>query len=428
MPRTNRRKGTGTIYLSGQVYYGKIMVGGKLTKVKLTTNKRESERKWAEWLDVNRPRRADVGSVQHPIGDIWPTVRDGLLAAQMTASIKAYQSEWEKFVAHFGADTDLASLTRGQIIEYIESRSKGSGLVVQNGIVAKLRRFYAEVLPDLKTSENPLTGFKTVKDETISRQPFTDEELRRIIGSARNAGPEWELLFLIGLYTGMRFTDCVHLRRSQVKEGVIHLTPKKTMRRAGTSVHIPVHPVLKEKLTNAEGESDWFLPSLVKMTDEKRSLAGYYVRQIFEKAGIKTDVEIAGRRKRVSVKSFHALRATFISRLAEGGVSLGVLQDIAGHVSPQMTQVYVHPNQEVKERAVMTLGNFETGEAGEVFHDPVIDRIISEATDKIEEVLEKKLGQRVPVKLGLTLPTSVPGVLRGILEKVKGEMNNGQSN
>lgn len=397
MPRTNRRKGTGTIFQAGSVYYGKIMVGGKLTKVRLTANKRESEKMWADWLDEHRPKKSDVHSVKHPIGEIWPTVRDGLLANQMTASIPKYFAEWKKFTDHFGRETPLESITRGQIVEYVSSRTVGNSASRQNVVVAVIRRFYAEILPDLKRSENPMSSFSTVKDETVSRQPFTDEELKKILEAAKDAGPEWELLFYVGLYTGLRFTDCAHLHTSQVRDGLIHLTPKKTMRRTATAVHIPIHPVLREKIESMEVAEGYYMPSIVAMVNnkKKRSLAGYYTRKIFVKAGIETAVKVEGRKKKTSVKSFHALRATFISRLAQSGVGMGVIRDIAGHVAEQQTQAYVHPDMETKEAALDVLPDFLSGEKMGVYVDPMVQKILDEAKKQIAEVLEQKLG-RVP--------------------------------
>lgn len=397
-----RRKGMGTIFLAGNCYYGKIMVGGKLTKVKLTANKRQSEQMWAQWLDENRPKKTEVLAVKHPIGDIWATVRDGLLANQMSASIPKYFGEWEKFAEHFGRDTALEDITRGQIVEYLSSRLDGKSSGTQNAIVAKLRRFYSEVLPDLKNSDNPLYGFKTIKDETISRQAFSDDEIKRILESAAKKGPDWDALFHIGLYTGLRFTDCVHLRRSQIKDGVIYLTPKKTMRKTGTAVQIPLHPILQSKLDALASDGDYFLPELVAMTDEKRTLMGYYVRQIFHKAGIKTDIEVEGRKRNSSVKSFHALRATFISRLAQSSVGMGIIKSIAGHVGEAQTQAYVHPDLKTKTAAIDVLPDFTTGEEAGVFIDETIQRILDAAKAQIEEVLERKLdGKKIEVRIGL---------------------------
>lgn len=399
--KTHRRKGTGTIFLtSGGIYYGKIMVGGKIIQRKLTANKRESEKLWQEWLDENRPRKVDK-SVLHPIGDIWPTVRDGMTAKQLQASIPKYKSEWRKFVDHFGAKTPLESLTRGQIVEYVSQRTEGKSIGRQNAIVAILRRFYDEILPDLKRSENPMSSFTTVKDETVSRQPFTDEELKRILDSAKDAGPEWELLFYVGLYTGLRFTDCAHLHTSQIKDGIIHVTPKKTLHRTATAVQIPIHHLLREKLEAMRVSEGYYMPSIVKMVDDKskRSLAGYYTRRIFEKAGIETAVEVIGRSKKTSVKSFHALRATFISRLAQSGVGMGIIRNIAGHVGESQTQAYVHPDKETKEAAVDVLPDFTIGEKAGTFVDPAIQKVLDEAKRQIAEILEQKLGRSPDVEI-----------------------------
>lgn len=399
MAKQYRRKGMGTIFQSGGYYYGKVMVGGKLTQKKLTTNKRESEKIWQEWLEENRP--AKTQSVLHPIGDIWPTVQDGLIAKHLQASRDTYRREWRKFVDYFGKDTPLENLTRGQIVEYISKRTEGRSATTQNHLVGIVRKFFSEVLPDLKASENPLSSFTTAKDETVSRQPFTDDELKRILDAAKDAGPEWELLFYVGLYTGLRFADCAHLHTSQIRDGVIYLTPKKTMHRSARAVQIPVHPLLAEKIEATQVSEGYYMPNLVKMCDDKkkRSLAGYYTRKIFVKAGIDTAVEVAGRSKKASVKSFHALRATFISRLAQSGVGMGIIKSIAGHVGEGQTQAYVHPDRETKIAAVDVLPDFTVGEQAGTFVDPAIQKVLDEAKKQIAEILEQKLGRVPDVKI-----------------------------
>ena len=53
--------------------------------------------------------------------------------------------------------------------------------------------------------------------------------------------------------------------------------------------------------------------------------------------------------------TFHQLRHTFCSRLAEGGILMPVIQDLAGHASITMTRRYTHPSEESKQRAVEML-------------------------------------------------------------------------
>ncbi|MFL6353072.1 MAG: tyrosine-type recombinase/integrase [Bryobacteraceae bacterium] len=62
---------------------------------------------------------------------------------------------------------------------------------------------------------------------------------------------------------------------------------------------------------------------------------------------VRTKAKVTGR--------FHDNRHTFVTDLAEGGASDQMIQDLAGHVSPQMVKHYSHMRTEAKRRAVGTL-------------------------------------------------------------------------
>src|ERR1039457_831392 len=56
----------------------------------------------------------------------------------------------------------------------------------------------------------------------------------------------------------------------------------------------------------------------------------------------------------------HQLRHTFCSRLADAGVPMPVIQDLAGHASIIMTRRYTHPSEELKQKAVEMLVRGQT--------------------------------------------------------------------
>ena len=52
------------------------------------------------------------------------------------------------------------------------------------------------------------------------------------------------------------------------------------------------------------------------------------------------------------LKSFHSLRHTFVSRLAEKGISPLVIQSMSGHTTMAMTERYSHIGLEAKRKAL----------------------------------------------------------------------------
>jgi integrase len=70
---------------------------------------------------------------------------------------------------------------------------------------------------------------------------------------------------------------------------------------------------------------------------------------IMKKAGVTKEIELPGGIK--AVRSFHSLRHTFASMLAEADVHADVRQKLTGHSSSKIHQRYTH-HDEALDRAV----------------------------------------------------------------------------
>jgi integrase len=68
------------------------------------------------------------------------------------------------------------------------------------------------------------------------------------------------------------------------------------------------------------------------------------------------------RRLGIEEATFHTLRHTFGTRLAQAGTHQSTIKDLLGHASLQQTDVYVHPDQEMKQRAIQALSELRVAE------------------------------------------------------------------
>jgi integrase len=76
------------------------------------------------------------------------------------------------------------------------------------------------------------------------------------------------------------------------------------------------------------------------------------IKKVFKKAGIQTNRVRENGKNKVAIVGYHSLRHTFISRHAELGTPLAVVQESVGHSSDVMTQHYQQINtQKVVEYA-----------------------------------------------------------------------------
>ena len=216
-----------------------------------------------------------------------------------------------------------------------------------------------------------------------SRRELTVEELKRVCGYVTG---EMRTLFAIGIYTGMRLADCVLLNWGEVDmvRRRISLVPRKTRRKSGLAVVIPIHPVLYGVLSevgedNRRGE---VLPTCAAAYRKSDSSFSRKIKDVFKACGIETTWRgNDGKRARCDV-GFHSLRHTFVSMAANAGASLDLVRKIVGHTSPAMTRHYFHADEGALRDTVSQLPDITGGSS------PVVDVVEAEGENGGAELSE----------------------------------------
>ena len=398
-----RAKGTGTIVKIGDVYYGRINVKGKVKKVRLSKNQREAASIWNDWLKENI-NIFKTESTKHPIDEMWPVLNEHYLeVGKSKANIGVEKTRYLNLVAFFKKHgrENVEDITKSDIILFMEEFCEG--------LTDRTKRCYKYIVREMLKAANPdgkdLTAdLKIRRTPTLAREPFTNDELKTILESAEKLGHGWKVLIEVGLYTGLRLKDCVFLNSESVKEDVIETTPFKTKGRHGTIVRIPLHPVLKSELesmkTESRGGGGFYFPDIITLYKDNPSKTETRLRGIFKTTGADLKKTVEGRKRKVPVKGFHALRCTFLTRMAERSVSLPIMESLAGHLNPAMTSHYLHPDEDVKRAAILTLPNFsdDTKEISPFIH-PEIQRVVEACKKQIAETMERVLGKKVNVEV-----------------------------
>lgn len=392
-----RAKGTGTIVKVGDVYYGRINVKGKIKKVKLSKNQRESESLWKDWVRQNI-NTFKTEAIKHDISEVWPSMEMHYLGQgkqrKTIDESKAKYTTFIDFLKQKGINS-VEDITKRDILLFFEERCEGLSDRTKRGYKYFIHDMFKVICPNEK---NPTDDLKIRRTNSLAREPFTDEELKTILEVAETRGHLWKVLIEVGLYTGLRLKDCVYLHTDSIKNDVIMVTPFKT-KGHGTIVRIPLHPTLKSELASLGVSKGYYFNDLIFLYEKNRM--EMRLRHIFNH--IKTDLKksVEGRKRKVTVKGFHALRATFITRLAERGVSLPIMESLAGHINPQQTMHYTHPDEDVKTTAINVLpifGSTKT-EDSKVFIHPDVQRVIDACKKQIAETIESTMGKKVEVKI-----------------------------
>ena len=188
-------------------------------------------------------------------------------------------------------------------------------------------------------TSNPCTALENLAEETAERSTFTAKQVVELIGTAEG---DWKGAIMLAYFTGARLRDVANMRWSSIDLAakVVTFTPSKTKK----SVAIPLHADLEAHLLKSPGIGKAFLfPSLAgKGTGGKTGLSGQFAA-IMARAGIAGKITRHSPEGRANNSlSFHSLRHSFNSAMANAGVSQEIRQKLTGHASAEMNTVYTH--------------------------------------------------------------------------------------
>lgn len=359
-----REKGMGSLQQekSGR-WTARIGIHGKrISRSTRTTDKAKAERFLMRML-------APLGLGEHrlPLADVWNSYvispnRNDLAKATLDnkRSVWMHFGRWmEK--NHLEVD-DLAGVTHEIITEYLACLRADLCASTYNGRVCVLREIFRVLAKKGGLTDDVWKDVKLRVDDSHSRRELTVDEIHRLLDAAKKSpDPEWKVLFLLGIYTGLRLGDCCLLNWTQVdlSKNIIQVVPRKTRRhRNKQPVTIPIHASLCAALCHIKNQnadtqtSNYVLAHLANAYLTRKWVVTAGIAKIFESAGIKMSIRLEGRRHRTPEATFHSLRHSFVSFSANAGVPLHIVQSIVGHESIAMTRHYFHENLTALQQAV----------------------------------------------------------------------------
>ena len=180
---------------------------------------------------------------------------------------------------------------------------------------------------------------------------LTKQELKRVLdynSACERHSERNRAMILLTFYCGMRIGSVVSLRianvineQSEVLDE-IKLTSAQTKGNKARTVHVPLR-MQKELKKYIEGLKSHahadFLFRTQKSKQFSSNTATQLLQRIYERSGITGATSHSGRR-------------TFITELANKGVSVRVLAALAGHSSIATTQRYIDINDDMLKKAV----------------------------------------------------------------------------
>lgn len=269
-----------------------------------------------------------------------------------------YRQVIRDFITSLGnrANLALSHITPKDILSYRNSIIAASKTARTANLSVKVvsAAFNAAVRQHLIES-NPATAVESLPVSAEERATFTSAQLSKLIRAGRG---DWPSAILFAYYTGARLGDVANMQWNAIdfSRRLIRFIPSKT-KRSNKTMTIPLHPQLERELLKNPGigKAPMF-PSLAgRGTGGRLGLSGRFAA-IMEKAGIKgTIMQHAKGGRALSNLSFHSLRHSFNSAMANAGVSQEIRQQLTGHASAEMNKVYTHHELEPLRAAIEKL-------------------------------------------------------------------------
>ena len=273
-----------------------------------------------------------------------------------------YQVVMDSFLASLGSKANalISLVTYQDAINYLNKRISNKIATKTLSVDAKILSSAFNLAKRLQIiQENPFEkalALKPIKVSSSKKIEFNKDEIQALLTIAN---PEWRGVILFGMYSGARLTDCTTMRWTNVdleKREIYYYSTKNTK-----DLILPMHTTLFDYLTalGSQNDKDSLITPILagRSTSGKSGLSGTFTR-LMETAGIDPlQVEGKGKRK-FSQKSFHSLRHTFNSILANSGVSQENRMKLIGHASKHINDQYTNVQIQTLRQEIEKLPSF----------------------------------------------------------------------
>jgi integrase len=272
------------------------------------------------------------------------------------ATYARYSANVKQFLAMIPegkAETDLSLLTSEDVRQFRDTlRADGRTAATVNDAVKAIRTALNAARREGLVVVNVAEAVTMLAEAETIRKTFAAEDVRRIVEASEG---DWRGVILFGFFTGASLTDItnLHWRQIDIEAGTMTYARKKS----DVPVVMPLHPELAAWLLaqpSADDGEAFLFSTLAGMRAGGRTGLSSQFNALVEKAGIDGGEEApegkAGYTRRAL--SFHSLRHSFNSALANAGVSTEIRQALAGHSSAAMNENYTHREVSLLRAAV----------------------------------------------------------------------------
>ena len=219
-------------------------------------------------------------------------------------------------------DKNITDITENDILNFFNLLKNDRDIkqATQNRYRTCLNHIFNIAIKDRVVNYNPVKYIKRYKENSRDRA-LNSNEIKTLLETCRQSrNEELYYIVLVALYTGMRYSNIVNMKRSNIKGNVYQLDGNET--KSGKSQLIYLHQDLLNELNN--------YMQVNSIND-----------CLFKTKRVKRSFKTALKKANIENFRFHDLRRTFATFLLYNNTNIKTIQNMLGHSSIMMTERYL---------------------------------------------------------------------------------------
>lgn len=290
----------------------------------------------------------------------------------LSSSYEKYLVTYNKRLKNYSiASAKANDITIFDAKQFIEELKQNNSLNTVKGALEKFNSFFDYAEKNKLVKFNPFATI-TIKNTLKKREAYTFDEQKTILDHLDYENPV-DLVIYTSLVAGLRLGECLGLKIDDFRDNGLNID--KQYNASLNTQNEKTQRIFELRDLKTEASKRFVpLPKQACEIIKKRILK---IKELNLKTGFKYDPEnilycdkgTFINRKRparklknickennIEYKTFHALRHTYITRLAESEISPKIAQALAGHKDFATTMnVYTHIQDNIKKKAVSKL-------------------------------------------------------------------------
>lgn len=256
-------------------------------------------------------------------------------------TIVAYETDLDQFFSFISAEFDVTTIDgiTAVIIRSWLASLKAVKISPKsiNRKISTLKSFFRHLLKTGTIVQSPMAT--VVSPKMNKRLPaFVEEKSTETLFTEPIFDNSWkgrtdELILLLFYNTGMRLSELVSLKESQIDKSYCQI---KVLGKGNKERIIPISKDLLEKIILYKSQKP------EKLTDVPELLVNAKGRPLYTKYLYNTVKKYLTLVTTLEKKSPHILRHTFATHLMNHGADLNAVKELLGHSSLAATQIYTH--------------------------------------------------------------------------------------